>query len=173
MLPLHHIPKRGDDGNRTRTPRQTFVADTDRSMATSLIIAEHKTPVPSADSLMRAMTAVPALCWRRPPRQHCTQRGSWLADARVGPTPPAWSREFRPRGRHASEHAQPFPISVMSQDISDVSWHKRGRCAFGTSPDKQKTRGIPRVSRLDLRAETEGFEPSVPVRGLHLSRVVH
>jgi hypothetical protein len=22
-------------------------------------------------------------------------------------------------------------------------------------------------------AETEGFEPSVPVRGLHLSRVVH
>lgn len=23
------------------------------------------------------------------------------------------------------------------------------------------------------RAETEGFEPSVPLRGLHLSRVVH
>ena len=25
----------------------------------------------------------------------------------------------------------------------------------------------------DFLAETEGFEPSVPVRGLHLSRVVH
>ncbi len=25
----------------------------------------------------------------------------------------------------------------------------------------------------DFSAETEGFEPSVPVRGLHLSRVVH
>ena len=26
---------------------------------------------------------------------------------------------------------------------------------------------------LELGAETEGFEPSVPVRELHLSRVVH
>ena len=64
-------------------------------------------------------------------------------------------------------------FSVMSQDIGDLSWQKRGRSTSGTSLGKQKTRGIPRVSSLILRAETEGFEPSVPVRGLHLSRVVH
>ncbi len=62
---------------------------------------------------------------------------------------------------------------VISQDFGDTSWQKRGRSALVASPDKQKTHGIPRVSRLDLRAETEGFEPSVPIRGLHLSRVVH
>lgn len=46
----------------------------------------------------------------------------------------------------------------MSQDIGNVSWQKRGRSALVASPDKQETRGIPRVSSLILRAETEGFE---------------
>ena len=49
-------------------------------------------------------------------------------------------------------------FSVMSQDIGDLSWQKRGRSTSGTSLGKQKTRGIPRVSSLILRAETEGFE---------------
>ncbi len=31
----------------------------------------------------------------------------------------------------------------------------------------------PLMAGLRRYAETEGFEPSVPIRGLHLSRVVH
>lgn len=96
------------------------------------------------------------------PRGRCRRARSRRSASRLPARPPSWSRRrdqaaYPDLSRKSERCTGPW---TPDDALSGVN---RGLVAQG-----RKTR-----STWHFLAETEGFEPSVPVRGLHLSRVVH
>jgi hypothetical protein len=87
------------------------------------------------------------------------------------PLSPATSAESRGSGRTRRRglgcRLPPSDPQVTPRGSLRGHLHRR-EPRIGSSAQQEKTQLI-----RDSLAETEGFEPSVPVRGLHLSRVVH